>query len=226
MNRRTRRVVIGASLVAALAAAFTTGYGLGYSTAPHTKDVVGIAYNSAPTEAAKEAVRREAGILFGAIFAASVGLLFFFVTRARRNRAVGVAEEPKTAVVQGRSEEVAPRWQQSDPSALDLLAEIRKNVEIASHPQKDELLPFETSVWDRDGVRLFTGDSRGAMNEAYADMRLANRIVWLATDLGRRNDRLTASYLDLCAKIADRLGRVNPLADQSGPSAAKNVRDR
>ncbi len=50
----------------------------------------------------------------------------------------------------------------------------------------------------------------GELTEAYVDMLLANNIVWLAVELGRDSQDLTANYSKLSKKIAERLQRIMP----------------
>jgi hypothetical protein len=46
------------------------------------------------------------------------------------------------------------------------------------------------------------------LKEAYIDIRLANNIVWLVTEMGASSKDFEASYLRLCGKIAERLNKV------------------
>ena len=94
----------------------------------------------------------------------------------------------------------------------NVLAEVETNLAIATMPWAGKLLPFQTSVWDtsRDEIDSLLADLKEALTEAYADMRLANSIVWLSTEVGRRSNDLDESYIKLCTKIAERLDRVLP----------------
>ena len=125
-------------------------------------------------------------------------------TKERTKREAEEAKRAKeTAVVEGLLESIAP----------DLVAEAENNHRIATEPWSDKLLPFQTRVWDarQDEVYKLPGNLREDLTQAYVDMRLANSIVWLSTELGRRSHNLDENYMKLCATIAVRLDRVKPL---------------
>jgi hypothetical protein len=92
----------------------------------------------------------------------------------------------------------------------DLFTEIEANYRLAGNPSNETLTAFDTKTWDKDKEMLakLPADVREDLSQAYVDMRLANSIVWLATDLGRQSDDLTQSYHKLCRNITNRLERV------------------
>ena len=94
-----------------------------------------------------------------------------------------------------------------------LLAEIQKNRETASRSWSDRPLPFKNAAWDgvAGGIAEYGADLREELIQAYTDIALANNIVWLADDLGRRSDSLDKHYRQLCQSIAGRLERVMEL---------------
>ena len=47
--------------------------------------------------------------------------------------------------------------------------------------------------------------------QVYLDIRLANSIVRLSTEFGRRSSNLNESYMKVCATIAERIDRLKPL---------------
>jgi hypothetical protein len=98
----------------------------------------------------------------------------------------------------------------------DLFVEIENNQRIASQTWTGNLQPFQTQVWDtkRDEVHLLPAELREELTQAYFDMSLANSIVWLATEMGRRSSSLDESYLKLCIGIADRLNRLKSPIEQ------------
>jgi hypothetical protein len=98
----------------------------------------------------------------------------------------------------------------------DLFVEVENNRYIASQTGTGNLQPFQTQVWDtkRDEVHLLPPELREELTQAYFDMSLANSIVWLATEMGRRSSSLDESYLKLCTSIADRLNRLKPSIEQ------------
>jgi hypothetical protein len=91
-----------------------------------------------------------------------------------------------------------------------LLTEIEANYRLAGKPLDDTMSAFETKTWDQDkemSAKL-PADVREDLSQAYVDMRLANSIVWLSTELGRQSDDLTQSYHKLCRNITNRLERI------------------
>ncbi len=105
-----------------------------------------------------------------------------------------------------------------EPIVPELVAEVENNHRIATKPWTGELLPFQTGVWDTspDKVHILPANLQEALTETYTDMRLANSIVWLSTELGRRSQDLDESYMKLCANIAAMLDKVVPLLKQPG----------
>ena len=91
-----------------------------------------------------------------------------------------------------------------------LLAEVQENRATAGRPWSDRPLPFKNAAWDdvSGGIFQCGADLREELIQAYTDMGLANNIVWLADDLGRRSDSLDKHYRQLCQSIAGRLERV------------------
>ena len=102
-----------------------------------------------------------------------------------------------------------------DPTS-DLLLEIETNHRIATTRAKDSLIAFQTQVWDskRDEVSL-SAIVKDELTKAYSSISLANRIVSLATDMGRRSPTMDDNYATLCKGIADRLDKVRQLIEQS-----------
>lgn len=96
--------------------------------------------------------------------------------------------------------------------APELIAEIGSNLRVATEPWSGKLLPFQTGIWDAnpDQVNVLPADIRDNLTQAYADIRLANSIVWLATELGRRSTNLDENYQKLCSNVASRLDAVTP----------------
>ena len=100
----------------------------------------------------------------------------------------------------------------------DLVEEIESNRKIATEPWTGKLLSFQTHMWDtsQDEVYRLPRNLREDLTQAYVDMRLANSIVWLSTELGRRSHNLDENYMKLCDNIAVRLDRITPLLKWSG----------
>jgi len=129
------------------------------------------------------------------------GLLSYLIARLRKKRFVEKHETIEVAEVQ------------LEPTAPDLLTELETNHRIATEPRTDELLPFKTQVWDKSQgkAHTLTANLREELAQAYLDMRQANDIVWLSTELGHRSQTLDEHYMNLCPRIATRLERVMPL---------------
>jgi len=102
------------------------------------------------------------------------------------------------------------------PTVPGLFVEIENNRQIASQTWTGDLQAFQTQVWDtkRDEVHLLPPEVREELTQAYFDMSLANSVVWLATEMGRRSPSLDESYLKLCSSIADRLNRLKAPIEQ------------
>jgi len=117
--------------------------------------------------------------------------------RRERKEAAVVKEPPKSTVP-------------------NLVAEVENNRRIATEPWTGKLLPFQTEVWDTnpDEIHTLPANFREDLTEAYTDIRLANSIVWLSTELGRRSHNLDENYMKLRANIAERLNRVKPLIER------------
>jgi hypothetical protein len=92
----------------------------------------------------------------------------------------------------------------------ELISEIENNRRIAAQPWSGTLFSFQTRVWDsnQDQLQLIPDNLREELKEAYFDISLANSIVWLATEMGRRSEHLDESYTKLCSGIAQRLSRI------------------
>lgn len=119
-----------------------------------------------------------------------------------------VTENPPTAPPAEETEAV------EEPAIVttELLAEVEQNLKLATNPSSGKLVPFQTKVWDlsRNGLQTLPVNVREDLTQAYVDIRLANSIIWLSTELGRRSPNLDESYTKLCGNIATRLNRVTP----------------
>ena len=134
------------------------------------------------------------------------GLLSYLIARLRKKsffakrEAIQVAEE------------------QPESTAPDLLTELETNHRIASESREEEMLPFETRVWEayQNAVHKLTVDLREELAQAYLDMHQANDIVWLSTELGHKSQTLDEHYGNLCPRIAARLEKLMPLLKEQG----------
>jgi hypothetical protein len=102
------------------------------------------------------------------------------------------------------------RREEAQPGRSDIRVEIEKDRDIAIATLMGKMIPFETRVWDTYGavVKSVPLDLHEELRKVYADMRLANTLVWLSRDAGRKSDDLDETHLKLCGKIAERLQRV------------------
>ena len=98
----------------------------------------------------------------------------------------------------------------------DLIEEINNNLKIATGPWTGKLIPFQTHIWDtrQDLVNAVPASLKEHLAQAYTDIRLANSVVWLSMELGRRSDNLIQSYMKLRTSIATELSQVKPLLKQ------------
>lgn len=143
---------------------------------------------------------------------------------SRRQEARTIAEEQpvtappeRAAPAPAQPEETAPQKVKAvaaQPARVDpdLFSEVDNNRKLAVKPPGEKLVPFQTQAWDasRDGEQELPVQLREDLSQAYVDMRLANSIVWLSAELGRRSPNLDESYAKLCVNIATRLNRVAP----------------
>jgi hypothetical protein len=97
------------------------------------------------------------------------------------------------------------------------LLELENNLSIASQPEANHLVNFQTDIWNsqRGEFNIIDSAVLGELHEAYVDMVLANNIVWLVMELGHDSPALTESYVKLSSKIAERLQRALPSARAS-----------
>ena len=104
------------------------------------------------------------------------------------------------------------------PQKSELLVELETNPSIATTPWEGKLIAFQTKAMDSNRAKIESLDPalKDELIEAYTDIHLANTLVWLSMDVGHRSKDLDESYLKLCNKIAERLGRVLPEISRSG----------
>jgi membrane protease YdiL (CAAX protease family) len=102
-------------------------------------------------------------------------------------------------------------------TAADLLAEVKHNREIAVEPLTDKSQPFQTSLWDahQHEVSNLPANLLDELSQVYTDIRLANSLVWLSTELRRQTPNLDENYRKLCNSIIERLDRIKPLIEHS-----------
>ncbi len=125
------------------------------------------------------------------------------VPAAKPNPASAVKPNPVPAAKPTESHPV-------ESSPADLVAEIDANRRVAGGTWNGKLQQFQTRAWDNRGdeVHGLPPDLRDQIAEAYSDMSLANSIVWLATEMGRRSESLDDSYLKLRGSISGRLDQI------------------
>ena len=108
-----------------------------------------------------------------------------------------------------------PVKERAELTVSELITEVRHNHKIAAQALGDNLLPFETRVWDAHQYEVYKlpTNLRYDLDQVYRDIRLANSLVWLSTELGRRTPDLTENYVNLCTRIAERLEKVNQIVE-------------
>jgi hypothetical protein len=112
----------------------------------------------------------------------------------------------------------APQVEIAPAKKSEILVEVEKNLSVSTCPWTGRMSSFQTKAWDTYGGRIDSvpSDLYSDLAEAYADMRLANTLVWLSSDVGRKNKDLDESYLTLCNKITERLEKVRSSLIRSG----------
>ncbi len=92
----------------------------------------------------------------------------------------------------------------------DVYKELESNLSIATAPWTGKVTAFQTAAWDtsHDNIEPELDRKHGEITEVYIDIRLANNIVWISNELGNKSPNLDESYRKLCAKIAERIGKV------------------
>lgn len=109
--------------------------------------------------------------------------------------------------------------EQTNHISPELFEEIEGNLSITSKPWAGDLLPLRTEVWktSKSNINSLTAAIQQDLLQAYANIETANSIVWLAKDLGRRNENLDNHYRILCGEITTRLSRVISSLRESTP---------
>jgi hypothetical protein len=92
----------------------------------------------------------------------------------------------------------------------DLVMELKTNQAIAATPWGDKLMPFQNKCWSTAHGRSEGLDVNihQELIQLYADINLANHIVWMGNEIGHRSQELNDSYLKLRASIANRISNV------------------
>ena len=139
-------------------------------------------------------------------------------------RPTPVIEEQKAEVVKKEMFPVVAEQESTaveerlETTALNIAAEVENNRKIATEPGTDELLPFQTHIWDtnQDEIRGLNTNLREKLTQAYLDIRQANDIVWLSKSVHYRSQYLDKHHEKLCTRIAERLAEIIPLLKESG----------
>ena len=103
-------------------------------------------------------------------------------------------------------------------TAPDLLAEVKDNYKIAAEPIDDNLLTFQTDVWDAHHYQVdkLPGDLRDDLEQVYTDIRLANSLAWLSTEFSRRTPSLDENYTKLRTSISEKLDKIKVRLEHLG----------
>ena len=91
-----------------------------------------------------------------------------------------------------------------------LMAEVDDNLRISSEPWTGELIPFDTRVWDAQQYEVYQLpiNLRNNLKQVYADIGLANQIVWFSTEFNRKSQEVDESYRRMRTSIAEELRRI------------------
>jgi hypothetical protein len=103
-----------------------------------------------------------------------------------------------------------PVQEQSKFTLSGLLTEVKRNRKMAGEVTADSLQLFQTKLWDAHQYRVddLPTKLRDDLEQVYIDMHLANNIVWLSTEFGRRTPEITENYTKLCTRIVQGLDRI------------------
>jgi hypothetical protein len=95
----------------------------------------------------------------------------------------------------------------------DMMTEIETNYRIADAPVTTTLVAFQSKVWDanRNDIDFLPDNAKEELAKAYMAMSLANGVVWLANEQGRRSANLDDNYLKLCKNIIEQLDNVKQI---------------
>jgi len=148
-----------------------------------------------------------ASITAGAVVGAFLSYLYFRFVRKRQDTFLSTF----TLLFAPRRLEATPVVKENpDLMPLNLLAEIKRNREIAAQPLGEKLLPFETRVWEAHQYEVggLPANLRDELQQVYQDIRLVNSLVWLSTRLDRRTPDVDKNYIKLCATIVERLDKI------------------
>ncbi len=99
----------------------------------------------------------------------------------------------------------------------EALIELETNFSIATRPITDQINSFHLDVWTQKPTEFnsLTHEIRTELSEAYIDMRIANNVVWMVTEIGSKNQDLITNYHKLSKKVAERLQRIMPVVRES-----------
>ena len=122
---------------------------------------------------------------------------------------------PESSILEQKSPTVEEKL--SVPIKSVLLTELETNLQIASTPWADKLIPFQTECWDANHGEFepLLNNHHQELIQLYVDIGLANNIVWLATEIHHRSKELDDSYIRLCVGIADSIKIMVPSLDKS-----------
>ena len=97
------------------------------------------------------------------------------------------------------------------------IRELETNLTIATAPWKDRPVPFQTACWEAKIEKVEPGMVSHLQDliQLYADINLANNVVWLATEIGHRSKELDESYLKLSSGIAERIKGIIPMFNEA-----------
>lgn len=97
------------------------------------------------------------------------------------------------------------------------IRELETNLTIATAPWKDQPVPFQTACWEAKIEKVEPGMVSHLQDliQLYADINLANNVVWLATEIGHRSKELDESYLKLSSGIAERIKGIIPMFNEA-----------
>ena len=142
---------------------------------------------------------------------------------ARKNAAMFIKQDINfNQIVPGESESInnktlSVRESHKKTHQPAFISELETNLTIATAPWKDRPVPFQTTCWEAkiEKVEPSMVSHLQDLIQLYADISLANNVVWLATEIGHRSKELDESYLKLCSGIAQLIKVIIPAVNEA-----------
>ena len=137
-------------------------------------------------------------------------LVFWLVTPFNRESQTSSSGTSEFLEVNGKVEAPSVVKEQPKFTSSSLVDEVDNNLRVTSEAWTGDLVPFDTRIWDARQYEVYEipVNVRNNLRQVYADINLANQIVWLSKEFNRNSPRLVEGYTGLRTSIAERLHRI------------------